>query len=104
MDLRIAMRQRIRWAKGHLQAFRESGGKLLWNIFRRGSFMSFDMLTVIFPRSLYTVFKRIVSYLIRLVLIYLSGKHFGAVVTATWNALYWVLRGCLSDIITAAYV
>ena len=104
VDLRIAMRQRIRWAKGHLQAFRESGGKLLWNIFRRGSFMSFDMLTVIFPRSLYTVFKRIVSYLIRLVLIYLSGKHFGAVVTATWNALYWVLRGCVSDMITAAYV
>ena len=25
-------------------------------------------------------------------------------VTATWNALYWVLRGCLNDMITAAYV
>lgn len=104
VDLRIAMRQRIRWAKGHLQAFAESGGKLLVNIFRRGSFMSYDMLTVIFPRSLYTVFKRTASWLIRLTLICLSGKHFGAVVTVTWNALYWVLRSCLNDVVTAAYV
>ncbi len=32
-SLRIAMRQRIRWGKGHLQAFVESGPKLFWHIF-----------------------------------------------------------------------
>ncbi len=32
-SLRIALRQRIRWAKGHLQAFAESGPKLFWHVF-----------------------------------------------------------------------
>lgn len=32
-SLRIAMRQRIRWGKGHLQAFAESGPKLFKHIF-----------------------------------------------------------------------
>ena len=69
----IAMRQRIRWAKGHLQAVTETGGKLLAHIFVTGGaancgvpkgkgyrlrrlfnnlrlrFMSADMLTVVFP-------------------------------------------------------
>ncbi|MBO5369082.1 MAG: glycosyltransferase [Clostridia bacterium] len=33
ISIRIAFRQRIRWAKGHLQAFVESGPKLFWHIF-----------------------------------------------------------------------
>ena len=80
VDMKIAMRQRIRWAKGHLQAFGETGGKLLKHIFYvpksvahgRGflgnlklRFMSFDMLTVVFPSSLVSVFKKIIVYLIR---------------------------------------
>ena len=32
-SLRIALRQRIRWGKGHLQAFAESGPKLLAHVF-----------------------------------------------------------------------
>ncbi len=32
-DLKIAFRQRIRWSKGHLQAFVETGGLLFLNIF-----------------------------------------------------------------------
>ena len=32
-DIKIAMRQRIRWAKGHLQAFAETGPKLFSHIF-----------------------------------------------------------------------
>ncbi len=32
-SLRIALRQRLRWSKGHLQAFCESGGYLFLNIF-----------------------------------------------------------------------
>ncbi len=35
-SLRIAMRQRIRWGKGHLQAFAESGPKLFAHIFVPG--------------------------------------------------------------------
>ncbi|MBQ8550925.1 MAG: glycosyltransferase [Clostridia bacterium] len=32
-SLKIALRQRLRWSKGHLQAFMESGGYLFLNIF-----------------------------------------------------------------------
>ncbi len=33
VSLKIALRQRVRWAKGHLQAFVETGGLLFTNIF-----------------------------------------------------------------------
>ena len=38
VSLRIAMRQRIRWAKGHLQAFAETGPLLFTNIFMGNRF------------------------------------------------------------------
>lgn len=92
VDIKIAMRQRIRWAKGHLQAFAETGPKLLKHIFVtngaanrdippdtpkwkkffnniRLRFMSLDMLSVVYPRSLMILFKRIVIYYLRLALI-----------------------------------
>lgn len=91
VDIKIAMRQRIRWAKGHLQAFCETGPKLLWHIFYvkktvkekgflrnlRMRLMSFDMLTVVFPNGLYSVIKKILLYILRTVLIFETGKVFG---------------------------
>lgn len=70
ISLRIAMRQRIRWAKGHLQAFRESGGKLFTGIFRyigrsRG-LRCLDMFSVILPRGVFTVFFRWSFFLLTL--------------------------------------
>lgn len=77
-DIKIAMRQRIRWAKGNLQSFGESGGKLFSNIFRikpkspekaskkqitqdlHYRFMSFDMFTVTFPYPLISSLKKLV--------------------------------------------
>lgn len=96
-DIKIAMRQRIRWARGHLEAFCETGPQLLTHIFVTGGmanrestpetskwmkfirnirlrFMSFDMLTVVFPRGLYTTFKRILVIILRSVLI-LGGAY-----------------------------
>ena len=92
VDIHIAMRQRIRWAKGHLQAFVETGGKLGKHIFVTGGaanredpaapkwlrflrnlrlrFMSLDMLTVVYPRSLVTLFRRILIYFLRVALIF----------------------------------
>lgn len=104
VDLRIAMRQRIRWAKGHLQAFTESGGKLLVNIFRKKSFTSFDMLTVIFPRSIFSTARKLIVYILRLALLLMAGKHFGAVATLTGTTLLWTLRSCLRNMATALYV
>ncbi len=93
VDIKIAMRQRIRWAKGHIQAFFESGPKLFIHIFKKGKgadrylkgdetsgqkfvlalryrFMSFDMLTTIYPRSLFTFFRKWIVCILRIILIY----------------------------------
>ncbi len=103
VDIKIAMRQRIRWAKGHLQALAETGPKLLWHIFYTGGiankraaemgenpaffkkifnnirlrFMSFDMLTVVFPNSLAGVIKKVATTLIRIIAILFTGSSLG---------------------------
>ena len=103
VDIKIALRQRIRWAKGHLQALIETGPKLLWHIFYTGGvaniravekgkrpsklkrfynnirlrFMSYDMLMVVFPQSLGSVIKKIIVYGLRMVLVLGFGISFG---------------------------
>lgn len=97
VDIKIAVRQRIRWAKGHLQAFVETGPQLLkhilvtkgaanrnispdtpkWKKFFnniRLRFMSLDMLSVVYPRSLVTLFKRAVIYFLKFALIFMGCK------------------------------
>ncbi|MBR6806751.1 MAG: glycosyltransferase family 2 protein [Clostridia bacterium] len=102
VSIKIAMRQRIRWAKGHLQAMAETGPKLFSHIFVthgmandtekarseskakqffnniRLRFMSFDMLTVVFPRSLCIVIKRVAVYVLRLAVILGFVYYFGS--------------------------
>lgn len=152
IDIKTAMRQRIRWAKGHLQALAETGPQLLYHIFFtkgmankecpnasylrkiinniRLRFMSFDMLTVVFPRSLASVFKKIIVYILRVALIVGVGKTFGIgyapefmqklfqllniepvasspLSTALWLSLFtfgWTLSTYFEGIITAAYI
>ena len=95
VDMKIAMRQRIRWAKGHLQAFVETGWPLLRHVFVTGGaanrddpdapkwrkfirnirlrFMSFDMLTVVYPRSIITLARRLIVFALQAVLIFGTG-------------------------------
>lgn len=90
-SLRIALRQRLRWSKGHLLAFVESGPKLFLNIFFgklfiknkhkmkknsikdywltfvesiRHRFASFDTLVQLTPISVINVFRWLVCYVI----------------------------------------
>lgn len=96
VDLRIAMRQRIRWSKGHLQAVVDSGGKLFLHIFRKNTtieyedekaggrikqffygvrkrFMCFDMLTTVFPYGLVSLFCKLLMYLLRLIAVFTAS-------------------------------
>ncbi len=79
-SLRVSLRQRLRWAKGHLQAFAESGFKLFINIFWnrntkrregekwycylgrniRNRFMCFDTFAQLTPISLISAFRFVV--------------------------------------------
>lgn len=91
VDMKTAWVQRVRWAKGHLQAFVETGPKLGKHIFVTGGaanrpevtgnkplskgkrllnnirlrFMSFDMLSIVYPRVIPTLIKKIVVYGLR---------------------------------------
>lgn len=156
-SFRIAMRQRIRWAKGHLQAFVENAGKLTSHIFItkgiansemhvgdkselsnskrflnniRMRFMSFDMLTTIYPRALFSVFKKLSLYALRIVLIFGAGVYtatgsapeflkyplslFGitlragdkttALILLTVFSVGWLLNTYLGSILVAAYI
>ena len=48
--------QRLRWAKGFYQVFRKYGGTLFKSMFKRRSFACFDLLMIIVPSILLSVF------------------------------------------------
>ena len=62
------MRQRIRWARGHILAFFESGWGLFKNLFKakglRNKFMTYDMLLFIAPKSLFLFIRNIIKALL----------------------------------------
>ena len=84
VSLKVALRQRLRWSKGHLQAFAESGWGLFKNIFIdthtqrydddkwynytwrtiRHRFMSFDTFAQLLPKNIINIFRWIIVYLI----------------------------------------
>lgn len=105
-DLAIAWRQRMRWAKGHIQALRETGGKLFIgifkNIFRWRSFHCFDMLTVVFPSNLFWL---ITDWILIIFALILNKKGFAGVLNILWiQFLLKRLKGFIKPIATAAYV
>ena len=105
---RQAMRQRIRWAKGHIQAFGESGGKLFRNIFRSPAsmqnFCCFDMLTTIYPRSIVTFFKNLLLLILRILLVVLAGFLWGPFLGLFVGIGTSFLSSWGSSMITATYV
>ncbi|MBO5040844.1 MAG: glycosyltransferase family 2 protein [Clostridia bacterium] len=89
-DIKVAMRQRLRWSKGHIEALCGTGPKLLSNIFvTRGAanrnepnapwykklwrniwfrVRNLEMLTIVFPRNITLSFKKISTVIIKILL------------------------------------
>ena len=107
-DMKTAMRQRIRWAKGHLQAFVETGWLLFKHIFTSHSapvaFMSYDMLCIVAPRSLYGIFVNILKVVLTVFAWLFFGRPFGAVGLALLAILKSTGKRYLSNIAAAIYV
>lgn len=154
VSLSVAWVQRKRWARGHLEAFIETGHKLFMHIFLthnipykrhdengkllpfhkrlaynfRLRFMSFDMLSVVFPLSLIVTLQRILTVALVLASSYelsktivtgtadnvISFLGIGAylsanginqhIITAFILFSIWLLSLVISDIITAVYI
>ncbi len=127
VSFKIAMRQRIRWAKGHLQAFVEIGPKLLWHIFFTGGvasvhekgevsvwkrifnnlrlrFMSLDILFVVYPRALFTFFKRLIYLIVKISLFCLAVPDIPKPIVIITTVLWWSGETYLKTILVALYV
>lgn len=108
VSLKIALRQRLRWAKGHLQAFAETGCPLFKHIFTSRSvivsFMSFDMLCIVAPRALVSIFQRILKLVFPTILWLVLGRPLGAVGWAALGILKAVGKRYLENMIAATYV
>ncbi len=107
ISLRMALRQRVRWAKGHLQAFRESGGRLFRGIFRYGGqrrgVICFDMLSVILPRGIVTVFSRWGGFMLATIALLIGSQPPVAVWTLLGDTLLVLLRSMLISVLVAYY-
>ena len=95
VDMKAAWVQRVRWAKGHIMAFTETAPTLIKHVFVTGGkanspemtgktelstwkklinnlrlrFMSFDMISVVYPRAIPTLFKKAVIFAAQVYLI-----------------------------------
>jgi len=86
-SLRIAWRQRLRWAKGHLQAFAETGKKLFLGCFSQKGFAKrfscFDMLLLNFPSVVISAPVKLLEAALTAVLFFTVGNG-----GAWWILLY----------------
>lgn len=96
-DLKTAWRQRLRWGKGHIQSMYLLGGKLFLNIFKfnKMSFISFDMLTTVWSRSLEKMVKAAIITVAQAGLLITAHAHFGE---------YLSLLTIMSGVLLAPYL
>lgn len=96
ISLRIALRQRIRWAKGHILAFVESGWQVFKNIFTakglRNRFMSLDIFFLMTPRTLIGMAKNLIVWGCY-IYVYINKGFFACL----WTVTAWRLTWRLSD-------
>ena len=93
-SLPIALRQRLRWARGNLIVFLQTGGKLLAGMLRRlfcphkgerrfrDSFICYDILMTTFPETLLFALRSLLRLTGEFALVWLSGAA-----STAWQAL-----------------
>ncbi len=108
-DIKIAMRQRIRWAKGHLQAFLESGGKLFKNIFKKDvrpmrRVASADMFFTVYPYELTTAIMAVISIIAFAGLFFFTSRDIFEAFEVVLRAIMQFMRDYGSHVLLSAYV
>lgn len=110
-DLKTALRQRLRWAKGNLTVTKLTGAKLLYQAFcRKGiqkRILSIDMLTIVYPRGMMLLLKKLIIYILQITAIAFSAKIYN-IGREIWGitslGLVAVLHIYGQRVITAAYI
>ncbi len=77
--LKVAFRQRIRWAKGHLQSAVENCPKLLKNMFKpKIHFLStYDCFWLNFPRQVESVIRKIIIFILKIIMAVMAANLVG---------------------------
>ena len=112
--LKIALRQRVRWAKGHIMAFGESGWGLFKNIFSykgksfwdtvRQRFASFDMFFLVLPSPLFVLAKKILKAFVFIIGYTVSPKFWVWTAAYFYNIIAYKVKAWFNNIRTAIYV
>ncbi len=107
-SLPIAMRQRIRWAKGHLINFQMMGWGLVKGIFQNirslQGFVCYDVLTIAFPHALVSVFCQWTLFFLTLGVSIASGASAGATALLLLGALTSFFTSYGGTILVGIYV
>ena len=104
--LKVALRQRLRWAKGHLLSTIENCPKLISNMFnpKKNFFRSYDCFFLNFPRHIESVFRKIISFILKIILAVIATSIFGLLKGVLITYLTGILSTWLGDIAVEFFV
>ena len=90
---KVAWRQRVRWAKGHLQSAVKYCPKLLKNVFQVNdtSFRSYDIFWLNFPRTIESGFRRVLKWICQIGLAIIAYNF--------WGGLWGIVKLAICDLI-----
>ena len=98
--LKVALRQRLRWSKGHLQSAVENEPKLLKNMskFNKNFLRSYDCFFLNFPFAIESVCRKILTWTCQIIIAIIAGKALGVV----GGILVGILVGWIKTLGTSA--
>ena len=104
--LKVALRQRLRWAKGHLLSTIENCPKLISNMFnpKKNFFRSYDCFFLNFPRHIESVFRKIISFILKIILAVIATSIFGLLKGVLITYFTGILSTWLGDIAVEFFV
>ena len=111
VSVRVSVRQRVRWAKGHIQAFFESGPGLFKNIFVgkgfSNKFMSYDILMQVIPQPVFDLARLAALFIVQLTYVITHndrGTAWAFLTAFLWSRVYKYIKLYLSDALLGIYV
>lgn len=103
--LKVALRQRLRWSKGHLQSAVENEPKLIRNMlkFDKNFVRSYDCFFLNFPGTVESVCRKILTWTFQIIIGILASNAFGVVAGILIGILTGWLKSFGTDALGAIY-
>lgn len=105
-QLKVAFRQRIRWAKGHLLSSVENCPKLLKNLtkFDSSFVKSYDCFWLNFPRPIESAARKLLSWILRIIVGIIGFQVWGVLGAIGLSILYDILKKFAIGLVYSMYV